>query len=226
MANYKKQDISFNPNCPEPLKRFKVVAASWAKECERYTKALEDAPWWYNERANVGLLATAASRINWIALEEYGTEKVGRRVKRGADKSTKNGRCDLYMYDCPSSKNKDASDLAFAIEAKQAWPAMTVRASSSDRVSKRWSAALEAARELDRGEADHRIAALFVVPYSKEAFDAEARSSMVDRCLALKGVHAVAWYWVPEGEKVPQNLDTKNYFPGVLLAIGKVSKGH
>ena len=46
------------------------------------------------ERANTGLLAAAATRNGWVALEECRTEKVDKHLKNG----TYHGRCDLVLW--------------------------------------------------------------------------------------------------------------------------------
>ncbi len=65
-----------------------------------------DAPYWNNERTNIGMFAAACWKNGWVALEEYGTEK------RKDDNSQGAGRCDLWV----SSQD---GKINYAIEAKK-----------------------------------------------------------------------------------------------------------
>lgn len=229
MKTYRKNGVVFSKDCPDEIRRLEVVAKSWISECERFETALDDAPWWYNERANISIFSTAASRIDWIALEEYGTEKIVKNDTKSERKEKKNGRCDLYLYDCVSrgSKNKNASDYSYAIEAKQTWPAMTGKSNTGERVEKKWKEAISAARELHRLEADNRVAVLFIVPYTKNAINLEQRMALLSRCEQLENVHAIAWYWTKnEVNEIAHNKSSRNYFPGVLLAFRLILKGN
>ena len=76
------------PNLHPLLKQWQTIVAKASKEWA----AERDAPYWYNERASLGLLAGAIWQLNGFAFEEYST---CRRIfsKRGV--SYKNGRCDI-----------------------------------------------------------------------------------------------------------------------------------
>src|SRR5208337_1881210 len=63
-----------------------------------------DVPYFYNERANIGILSAAAWKAGWTALKEFGSRKRGK----------KNGRTDLYIWD--GNRNKGEY-----IEAKLGW---------------------------------------------------------------------------------------------------------
>ena len=65
-----------------------------------------DFPWWYGERAHVGLLAVAAFQAGGLALEEYSEEKHTR------EEGTWLGRTDLYLQLGPRN---------WHIEAKYLW---------------------------------------------------------------------------------------------------------
>ena len=75
---------------------------------DRYSRVMggEDAIYMYTERTCVGLLAAAAWRCGWVALEEYQLEK------HDANKSRRLGRADLYMA---SEYTEDS------VEAKYKW---------------------------------------------------------------------------------------------------------
>ena len=80
------------------------------------------------ERANTGLLAAAATRNGWVALEECRTEKVDKHLKNG----TYHGRCDLVLW--RDSRHHE-------IEAKFA--RISIDARTNNRIDKAHARALE-----------------------------------------------------------------------------------
>jgi len=65
-----------------------------------------DAPYFYSERANIGVLSAAAWRAGWVSLEEFNIKK----------HLTKRGRCDLWFW--PLDKNEEEDEY---VEAKLEW---------------------------------------------------------------------------------------------------------
>ena len=63
-----------------------VLAREWKKE---------DIPWWYNERAWIGVLAGASWKAGGRAFEEFSDTKIIHRKKRKPQK--KPGRVDLWL---------------------------------------------------------------------------------------------------------------------------------
>ena len=98
--------ISKERGCHIKLKKydhFKSLLEEWSLLIDRYCRISKvDAPYWYNERANVGLIAGAAWRCGWLSLEEF---QIGKR--RGRKKYS--GRCDLWLQ---------AGSKEYIIEAK------------------------------------------------------------------------------------------------------------
>jgi hypothetical protein len=73
------------------LSHWQPLIEEWMLAIERYCRISEgDAPYWYNERANIGVLSGAAWRCGRIALEEFQYEK---EKKNGS----KPGRADLWI---------------------------------------------------------------------------------------------------------------------------------
>lgn len=93
------------------LSHWACVLEEWMLSIERYTRIMcgEDAPYYYNERANVSVLAGAAWKAGWVALEEFQSEKGYR------NRAKTNGRTDLYFA------NKTSEEL---VEAKFQWICM------------------------------------------------------------------------------------------------------
>jgi hypothetical protein len=79
------------------------------KEFLKYTDAVKEVPWWFNERALVGFFASGIIRNsnNFIALQEYVTNKTSK-------KKIKRGRCDLWV----NYKNKKNENKRFLFESK------------------------------------------------------------------------------------------------------------
>ena len=77
----------------ERFSHWESLIEEWHLAINRYcriTKNENDAPYWYNERANIGVLAGAAWRCGRVALEEFQNEK-GNKSKKWV------GRADLWI---------------------------------------------------------------------------------------------------------------------------------
>lgn len=143
------------------LKGLTPLLRAWCDLSLSYCRMhqFEDNPWWWTERASVGLLAAAAWQCKgWTALEEYGSRKrQGRVPEDGVSSDGNNGRIDLWV--CHGTRS-------FVIEAKQAWQSIGSRASGNDpKVALGTTAAWKDIGKVEAHEADTRLAATFVVPY-------------------------------------------------------------
>lgn len=194
------------------LSSLQVVLDSWVAECRRYGEIVDDHCWWHNERANVSILAIAAGRANWAAIEEFGTEKKGKR----AAKAEGYGRCDLFLC---SPRHR----IEFAIEAKVAWQRLSDESLDSghkigadlEKIDQQWTHAWSDAGALYKDEADHRLAALFVVPYADQGeFDSSALIGYVKR---LPGIDACAYYFCDAKDFLKGS--SGHFYPGVILAM-------
>ena len=144
------------------------LLAAWVESVLRYDEIMEgdagqgrDCCWWYNERANVSVLAGAAWAKGWVALEEYSTLKRAEAPTSGVDDegdSGARGRVDLYV----STPHEDC-----AFEAKQVWVRLGpdfVDAGCSGKIAEGKKAARRDALKL-LGEASAHYAVTFVVPF-------------------------------------------------------------
>lgn len=88
----------------------------WILAIDRFSRLSDgDAPYWYNERANIGVLSAAAWRSGSVALEEFQHEKIDvENSENGASESENkwSGRCDLWVSNGKKSER---------IEAKFRW---------------------------------------------------------------------------------------------------------
>ena len=156
-----------------------------------------DYPFWYGERASVGLLAAAA----WgdgVSLEEF-TARKGRRL----------GRADLWLL---------LHGEGFSIEAKQIWISIGSRAqqSAAKAIDRELRAAVKEARRLPTSRLwGHRLGAAFVVPWlpSSEREEIDIR---VTRFLkeVIDQESQGAW-WFDTG--VEPSVDDRCLYPGVVL---------
>lgn len=141
------------------LRGINRLLKEWTNVVRSYCEfdQFDDNPWWYNERANLSLLAAAAWRLNgWQALEEFSTTKRGVVPHAKIDsRKNVNGRCDLYVSHASTS---------FAVEAKQAWQSLSGRA-RTDNITPTMGLARLDAGNLTSDQADHRLAVVFAVPF-------------------------------------------------------------
>jgi hypothetical protein len=158
-----------------PYSWLKPIVGSWFRVMDRYCEQVDwmhsksfrkkkeqgywngvDCPWWYTERANIGLLAAAATRKGLVTLEEFNDDKVWQRAGYA-------GRVDLMIWRGPRIK-------AAAFEAKQAWAHIeqsrgdvewSITRGSWNRIEKHWAAANRAAKSV---HPDYQRYALLFVP--------------------------------------------------------------
>jgi len=178
-----------------------------------HARTKNDVCWIYNERATLSVLAGAAWRLGWIALEEYSTEKLAPSESEGALKS--NGRCDLWL-----SHGK----RSFAVEAKQSWQGIGSQVKFQNKWAKgKYAAAFKDAGRLIRAEADSRLAVLFIAPSfpAREIKDtgAAGATAMINDWLTtlprdFKHIDALTYIFPKETRCF--ELDGRIY-PGVVL---------
>lgn len=200
------------------LRVLRPLLVAWTRAVKRYCQLekYDDNPWWFNERASLSTLAGAAWSIGWSALEEFNTRKRGGIIpKEKAGDGTRHGRCDLYI----ASKN-----CGFALEAKQAWYPMGARNNIARLAMEN---AWRDAGRLNIDEADHRLAATFVVPHfsRRRAGDTNHLAS-IEKWLhnepfsTSRPPTARAWAHVFFKESFISERNGRA-FPGVILLIEK-----
>jgi hypothetical protein len=205
------------------LGAMRPVLDEWTAECHRYRKVMRhDLPWWYNERASVGLIAAAAARRNWVCIEEYRTRK---RDDKPAVKTKKDrhGRCDLYL-------TSTSGDRGFAIEAKSTWQSLSPKKGTTfPRVQRAWHETWQSVGALTADEAEVRVGALFVVPKCRlssklSAGDAQHDESfrkLINKVTKLHRFAGVASVWMSARERMrfDWGRDARAMYPGCVLAL-------
>lgn len=197
------------------------ILRTWGRSTAYYLSMIpDDAPYAYNERANVSVLAASAWKCKAIALEEYVTEKNG-RTKEMADKEKrkKSGRADLYI-----STGRDE----FHIEAKQYWMHATMK---PETLKRRLETGIEKAKDAAQ-EAIHsskRLGCAFFVPiFEREHFPQyrpQANSlirSLITDYVKNNGAQADIWAWCfPKASRfyIDHYQQRKRFCPGVIVAM-------
>lgn len=222
----------------------RALLQGWKKSIDRYLSNVEkatgesccDAPWWYNERTSISVLAGAAWINQWSALEEYSTTKRG-APDENLEKSHRTGRADLMVQ---------TSEVSFAFEAKQAWQRIgtrTVEGARSKNIFKKKDSAWKDVKELSIREADYRFSATFASPSfpdsdflkflempGKKPATAYIKSWYEELLEQLSNqtrgrTHYLAAYF-PDPES---GLVTSNHgfhYPGVVLILEQCQKGN
>lgn len=188
----------------QSLAPLESILRSWIACIEHYIDIWqgEDLPYWYNERSNVGLLAGAAWRAGWIALEEY---QMG---KHGANSDEViGGRNDLCLAN---------SHLEYYIEAKVAYFDIANIDRSGSHLAEIASTAVQDARRLTYD--GPRLAAVFIAPFAPNSqLDTAHIQSFVDMLEARRD-DALAWV-KPDLEKLPLSHDNRVYPLAALILI-------
>ncbi len=189
----------------ESLAPWGPIFEDWTLLVQKYCrKVAGDAPYYYNERANVGLLAAAIARCNWPALEEFPNEKKVRS-------SRSDGRVDLFAH---------ISGSEFWIEAKQGWINLGGRLALENSLK----AIDEAVADIKRCEVEAvcKLGIAFLVPHilRRKAQHIDAQLEEYLNRLGKEQLDAFAWCF-PEETKMLEGGNGYIY-PGVVLAKKRV----
>ncbi len=184
---------------------FQPIMAEWVKVISRFTNNFdnEDALYWYNERATLSTLASAAAICDCHVLEEYRAEK------RGKGDNKYMGRADLYLA-CGRTE--------YIIESKQLWVSISRRSYKTlDSIILSLKDARKDAAASNPGGVSV-LGALFVVPYIPPK-EIENKDELIDKFIKLlKGVdYDVLAYVFPE--KAQTFTKKGKLFPGVACLL-------
>jgi len=167
----------------------------------------EDVPWWYNERAAIGVLAAAAWRARGFAFEEFTADK-----SSGCKGQPKyHGRIDLYLK---------AGKQQFIAEAKWCWSA-ALRAGVG--TTRHMGQALKTAcKDVRRcpSNGQRKLGILFVMPYIPNTEQNNVDQHISEWLAALKRVECSCSAWVFPKES--RQFGRKDICPGVAVLIQEV----
>ncbi|GAB5561826.1 MAG: hypothetical protein SynsKO_34730 [Synoicihabitans sp.] len=175
---------------------------------------VEDVPWWYNERALLGVLAGAIWRTGGLAFEEYTQRKLTRN-----DRKDVGGRVDLWF----STK----SGREFRAEAKKTEIPIT---QSADQLEKLNAVMAEAVDDAGRNPSDGgdttRLAIAFASPFLTKKTDPKMLQSRVNDFLELfddVDYDAIAWFF-PKMKRLPVS-ESDHVTPGIVMWMKVVKRG-
>jgi hypothetical protein len=187
------------------------VLRQWRGLVERYCKnEKKDAPYWYTERSNVGILAAAAWQSKrCVSLEEYSVDK-SRPLGRG--KQRWSGRADLWIR---------VEKKEYVFEAKHRFWDIGSKARRSidyfpEYSQKRLNKAKQEAKRIDR-KSGRALAILFIAP-SIPIIEKKKINERINIFLKkLKEVNAdVAWVFP---SNAPDIRWERRIYPGVVMLI-------
>lgn len=162
----------------------------------------EDLPYWYNERANVSVLAGAAWRSGFAALEEYQSKKLR---PEGNDL---NGRNDLYI----TNQHDDVY-----VEAKVLYADISEPTLFEEKARKALAEAVVDAKKLTEGE--RRVGAVFMVPYSQNKNASRGQISEFVGFICQFNCSATACC-VPANSQAASSHDNR-YYPAAALLLNR-----
>jgi hypothetical protein len=190
----------------------------WGKAVAKYCARSDgkDAPYYYNERANISLLAMGAWNAGAIALEEYPAKKKSKHEDPESNHAM--GRCDLAIR----LKGKQE----FQIEAKHVW----MRGHYNDKTigSRIKSGFVSAFKDANRDtEATARLGCVFFpVSFQTTAFpkySESARALIATEILRYTRHEAHVWAWCfPKQVRMLKEKEGKGdtrFWPGLIMGM-------
>jgi hypothetical protein len=179
------------------LSHWRLLFEEWCLNVERYCRITNnDAPYWYNEQAILSIMAGAAWRCGWVALQEFSMAK----LKGGK------GRADLWILSSFGTEE--------LIEAKFAKTSVVAHnlADTAEQY-------LVIAREqvLNTNETGDKIAMAMFAPYVSRSHQKNLESNLlrfVDQLQSVKH-DALAWSF-PEATR-SLNAGDGYVMPGIVI---------
>ncbi|MCJ8205276.1 hypothetical protein [Pseudomonas sp. RGM2987] len=177
------------------LEFLRPMLERWFDCIDRYNavRGDNDTPYWFDERANLGLLSAAAWMAEMVTLQNAPTRKQNEEGER-------NVNADLLIA--------SADERAF-IQATQRWPKV-----SNLNLSQPLSEAASDARRISYAS-DLKLGCLFVAPQkAQQSATPEELQDMLDD-LQKENTCAVAWYF-PYAYRKLRN-ESGHYHPGIAV---------
>ena len=189
------------------LSHWEPLLEEWLLATERYCRVMEgeDAPYFYNERANIGVLAGAAWRCGRIALEEF------QHLKGFRNHPKTKGRADLYIA---WDKGEEL------VEAKLRWLRLDLKSQKQIELSEMLLASARADARKARGN-DSWISciALAFLPCWLSVAKRNDLSENIEktvRSFQMSKLAAVAWSF-PNHSRDIESDQTGNCIPGIIM---------
>jgi len=193
--------IEITDNIPREISTiFYKLRELTAEYCSKYK---DDAPYWYNERANVSFLAGAIWRCGGMALEEF-------RSPKPSAEGNYTGRTDLWF---------SFNGKSYISEAKLLWVDLP---SDQDQIALNTKSSLDDATNDIKGSqeaCDYKLAIVFVVPKINNGNkDKPNLLGNLVKLLKTRSQQDILAPIFPKNFPVEKTLE----YPGVIVLIKKV----
>jgi hypothetical protein len=210
---------NFSPD--SKLREWGELFDNWHKVIEIYCEKTEgnDAPYSYNERANISLLCAAAWQSKWIALEEFQHSK---KSLPGSKNDNYQGRCDLWIAN-------DEND--WFVEAKFKW--ISGNSKNFQNTAKLTiKSAIESARKTHLPGCRTAAISFFPIyipinkgPENKRKTSEEeiysAISNTIESAKEIKSADAVSWCFPTITRTMKSNI---NFLPGIIIIAQSLNR--
>jgi hypothetical protein len=198
------------------LRSLRPTLERWVAINQRLGKEwAPDAPWWYNERAQLSLFAGAVWRTGGECFEEFSGEKRLRKSTTHRLNVLYSGRVDLYFR---------LGSIEYVGEAKNTWSGYT---RNDGKATKRISDRLEGACR-DAGQTKpvgmQRLGIVFVAPYFRASVKKRIDERLVQWIREIRDVDADARAWVFPMVSRYTLGDDGFYYPGVAVLLKTVKR--
>lgn len=179
------------------LEFLRPLLERWFDCIDRYNavRGDNDTPYWYDEKANLGLLSAAAWMAEMVTLQNTQTRK---QIEDGE----RNARADLLIA---------SSEARAYLQATQRWPRV-----NGLNLTQALSEITSDARRISYSS-DLKLGCLFVAPQkAQHGATPEELQDMVDD-LQKENTCAVAWYFPYAYRKL--HNEAGNYHPGIAVLL-------
>jgi len=193
------------------MSHWEPLLEEWLVAIERFCRVTNgnDAPYWYNERANVGILAGAAWRCGRVALEEFQYEKGYKNKPKWL------GRADLWLA---SDSHEEL------IEAKFGWCSLKSNNGVMNKAQKVLDSAAKDACVSRKGDQDIVAIGVAFVPFFAKKRESKNLNALIEAAITdarMCNCHALAWCFPKHTrDAVSEN---GNFLPGIVLLANNVA---
>lgn len=193
------------------LSYWENVIEEWSLLIDRYCRVTQDdAPYWYTERANIGVLAGACWRAGYVALEEF-------QYKKGYRNKPKwSGRADLWFC---------SDKTSILVEAKY----KCISLDSGDHIQTITPILNEAKRNAEQSKKGRRdltaIGMVFVpvyIPVSADVDDINEKIDTLVKILKKELAGKMVFWHFPSASRMLIGSSEKKYWPGLFVVAEEI----